>query len=236
MKEFKAELIRSFIRAEKAASYQFRPETAVDYCPGQFVQVIFDEADSGNRTLNKYLSFSCRPGKDYFEVTKKLTGSDFSLRLAALRAGDQVLFKGPLGNCGLNDKEQKIGFLTGGIGITPVIAMIEHVADKKSATDICLLYSNWTGRDIAFKPELDAWSAQNKNIRVVYTLVECQPEDAGCFEGMITAEFVQKHMPDYKERRLFIFGPPVMVKAMQDICRQLGSDPARIKVENFIGY
>jgi len=236
MKEFKGTLIRSFVRAEKALSYQFRAEGGIEYRPGQFVQVMFDKDHPGNKALNKYLSFSSRPGKDYFELTKKLTGSDFSLRLAALKAGEEVWFKGPLGNCVLDDKMKKVGFLTGGIGITPVISMLEHIVAQKLAVDVCLLYSNWTIRDVAFKPELEEWSASKADIKVVHTLVECRPEDEDCYEGMITKEFVEKHMPDCRERHIFIFGPPGMVKAMSEICQQLGCDSQMVKAENFVGY
>jgi glycine betaine catabolism B len=234
--EFTATFVRKHLRTDKVASFVFHPARAVPYLAGQFAQVVFDEKELGNKALNKYLSFSCRPGKAEFEVTKKLSESDFSKRLLALKSGDRVLFKGPMGNCVLTPEMKKVGFLIGGIGITPVISILEDIVDKRLTTDISLLYSNWTVKDIAYKPQLDTWSRDNKNIRVTHTVVECGPNDKSCFSGMITSVFVQQQMPDYKERQIFIYGPPGMVKAMQELCQGLGCAPDKIKAENFVGY
>ena len=57
---------------------------------------------------------------------------------------------------------EKIAFLIGGIGITPVISIIEHICDKKLSTDVALLYSNRNEDEIAFKKELHNWQSQNK--------------------------------------------------------------------------
>ena len=86
--------------------------------------------------MNKYLSFSSSPTNDYIEVTKRLSDSVFSQKLKALKPSDEVLLKGPSGNCVLKEEYKKIGFLIGGIGITPVISMIEYIVDKKLVINI----------------------------------------------------------------------------------------------------
>jgi len=234
--EFRATFVKSVIRTDKVMSFLFQAAAPVEFIPGQFAQVIFDEQNRGNKLLNKYLSFSTAPGKSLFEVTKKLSDSEFSGRLKNLRPGDPVLFKAPMGNCIFDGSEPKLGFLIGGIGITPVISILEYIVAKKLTTDVCLLYSNWTVRDIAFKPELDAWGRQNPKIKVVHTVVECKPDDQVCFSGMITSAFVQQQMPDHNDRAIFIVGPPGMVKAMQELCQGLGCPKERVKAENFVGY
>ena len=69
----------------------------------------------------------------------------------------KFLLMPPFGNCVFKDEYRKIGFLIGGIGITPVISIIEYIVDRSLATDVLLLYSNKTQEDIAFRRELDAW-------------------------------------------------------------------------------
>jgi len=236
MTEFYATFQKSIMRTDKVASFLFRPEHPLDFAPGQFAQVIFDDMTRSNKALNKYLSFSNRPGLDYFEMTKKLSGSHFCVRLCALKTGDRVLFKGPMGHCVLKENDGKVGFLVGGIGITPAISMIDQVMARHWPTDVCLIYSNWTPRDIAFKTELDAWSRENAKINVVHVLADCKLEGEKYFSGIITDALVREQVPDFKERTIFIFGPPAMVTAMMDICAKLGIDKARIKAETFVGY
>ena len=185
MKEIRGKFIGRIKRTDMVESFRFLPSEKIDFLPGQFLQVIFDEQNRSNKALNKYLSFSCAPDKDYIEVTKKLTESEFSTKLKDLKQADEVLFKAPMGNCVFNTEDRRTTFLVGGIGITPVISILEYITDNKIDTDICLLYSNWTKKDIAFKEKLDALSEENESIKVIHVLVTCEVEEEGCFKGMI---------------------------------------------------
>lgn len=236
MKILRAKLIARIERTSTIESFRFSPDDKIDFVPGQFLQVIFDADSPENRELNKYLSFCSSPAKEYIEVTKRLSNSSFSQRLRSLKEEGAVLLKAPLGNCVFKDDYQKIGFLIGGIGITPVISILEYIVDKKLGTDTVLLYSNRTEADIAFKNELDKWSKISKNIKVFYTVTECQPEDTNCIFGRIDKNLLLNKIKDYNERVFFIFGPPKMVEAMDNLCLEAGCKKENIKTESFIGY
>lgn len=236
MKEIKVRFVERIKRTPTIESFRFIPGEKIDFISGQFSEVIFDQANRSNKELNKYLSFSSSPTKNYIEVTKRLSESKFSQKLRCLNSGDEVLFKTPLGNCVFKDSYEKIGFLIGGIGITPVISIVEYIIDNKLETDICLIYSNRTEEDIAFKKELDYWQNLKKNIKIKYLVSDCQPKDLSCIFGKIDADFLKSSYCDLKERISFIFGPPKMVEAMTAVCFELGGDKEYIKAENFIGY
>lgn len=235
-KLFPARLIETIKRTQTVASFRFAPQERIDFIPGQFLQVILDADNQGNKELNKYLSFSCAPGNDYIEVTKRLSESLFSQRLKGLRPGDVVYLKAPLGSCVFKDDYKKIVFLIGGIGITPVISILEYIVDKKLDTDACLVYSNRNEEEIAFRKELDALAALDKNIKIKYVVTECQPKDRVCIFGRIDQDLIKKNVCDILERTVFIFGPPKMVAAMQALCLEIGCKEEDIKTENFLGY
>ncbi|MBU1043987.1 MAG: FAD-dependent oxidoreductase [Candidatus Omnitrophica bacterium] len=236
MKSFYAVLSERIVRTSTIESFRFKLEAKIDFEPGQFLKLIFDQADINNKTLNKYLSFSSSPLNDYIEVTKRLSESDFSSSLKALKPGDKLMFQGPMGNCVFKQSYEKIGFLIGGIGITPVISIIEYIAQKKLNTDIVLMYSNRHHGEIAFRQELDNWQKEHKGLNIVYTLTDCLPEDHICIHGQIDQGLLQKHITDMQQRRLFIFGPPVMVEAMKKMCDDSGCVKDLILAENFVGY
>ncbi|MFH1768481.1 MAG: FAD-dependent oxidoreductase [Candidatus Omnitrophota bacterium] len=236
MKEVAAVLIEKIKRTQTVLSLRFKPEERIDFLPGQFLQLIFDQENKSNQSLNKYLSFSCAPSKDYIEVTKRLSDSQFSQRLVELKEGDLVLVKGPMGSCVFKEDYSKIAFLIGGIGITPVISILEHIVDKQLPSDVVLLYSNRSEEETAFKSELDALSKRNQEIKVNYIVTSCEPKNKDCLFGKIDRDNVLVHVVDYKRRIFFIFGPPVMVAAMQRICVEIGCIKEMVKTENFIGY
>ena len=190
---FTAELLSRIQRTPTVESFRFRSERKIDFAPGQFLSVIFDEEDPQNKSLNKYLSFSSSPTKDYIEVTKRLSGSEFSKKLKALTIGQRVSFQGPLGSCIFKPEYAKIGFLIGGIGITPVMSILEYIADKNLATDAYLLYSNRNEEEIAFRAGLDALAKAHDTIEVCYTVTDCVPQDKTCLAGRICKElFLEK--------------------------------------------
>lgn len=236
MKEIHVKLTEKIRRTDTIQSFRFLPQEKIDFIPGQFLQVIFDEQNRDNKDLNKYLSFSCPPTREYIEVTKRLSESIFSQRLKNLKIGNEVLLKAPLGNCVFNPEYKKIGFLIGGIGITPVISIIGYTVDKKLNTDIVLLYSNRTEQEIAFKEELDHWQSATNNIKVIYSVTDTQPQDPKSVFGRIDKTMVATHIADLKERIFFIFGPPKMVEAMKNLCLEMGCSEKRIKTESFLGY
>lgn len=236
MKEIRAIFKERIARTPTTQSFRFTPSEKITFIPGQFLQVVFDPQDANNKELNKYLSFSSSPAREYIEVTKRLSSSPFSQKLRDLRTGDELILKAPMGNCAFKDEYKRIGFLIGGIGITPVISILEYIIDKKLDTDAALFYSNRTPDDIAFKKELDYWQGVNKNIKVIFTVTDCRPKDSSCIFGRINADLLKDERWKLKERILFIFGPPKMVEAMKGLCLGLGCRQEDLRTESFIGY
>jgi ferredoxin-NADP reductase len=236
MKEIRVKLMVRIKRTESIESFRFLPSRKVDFTPGQFLQVIFDEKNIDNKELNKYLSFSSSPAKQYIEFTKRLSQSSFSERLRVLKPNDEVLLKAPLGSCVFKEEYKKIGFLIGGIGITPVISILEYIVEKKTTTNAILFYSNSSEEEVAFRKELDEWQKCNCNLKIIYTVTERQSKDPRCYFGRIDKALVAANASDIKERMVFIFGPPKMVEAMSSLSIDLGCSQENMKTENFIGY
>ncbi len=236
MEAVKVRLIERIKRTDTVESFRFLLAKKTSFLPGQFLKVIFDEHNRENDRMNKYLSMSSSPTKDYIEVTKRISGSKFSQALLNLRFNEEILVEIPMGGCVFQNGYKKIGFLIGGIGITPVIAIIEYIVEKKLDTDAYLFYSNRTDEDIAFKKELDHWQSINKNIKVFYTVTGCQPKDTTCLFGFIDKGLLTEKACDLAERTLFIFGPPKMVDTLCNVSLELECKKENIKTERFIGY
>jgi len=231
-----AELISRINRTASVESFRFLPDKKVNFLPGQFLQVVFNSENPADKELNKYLSFSSSPTKDYIEITKRLSESKFSNALKALKIGDKLLFRAPFGNCYLNKENKRIVFLIGGIGITPVISILEYISDLKLANEVTLLYSNKEESEIAFKKELDEWALANKNIKVIYCVTEIKPCDDTCIFGRIDKNLILDRISSLIDSVVFIFGPPKMVEAMRLIALDCGVKLENIKTESFIGY
>jgi ferredoxin-NADP reductase len=205
----------------------------IDFKAGQFLSVTLQN----NPALKRYLSISSSPTEEcYLEFTKKLTESDFSKALNQLKAGDTVAIQYPFGKFVLEGPAQRIAFLSGGIGITPIRSIAKYVVDKNLGTDMVLVYANRSVKDIVFKEDFDALQKAYPKLKVAHVLCEVAP-GFKCIPGLINAQVIKNEVSDYAQRKFYLCGPPQMVEAMEKILTQdLSLTKASIITENFQGY
>jgi len=225
-------VIESIQRTRNIISVRFAKPEGFEYLPGQY---IFITIGSGDAELRKPLSISSSPTECFLEVTKRLTGHPFSNSLAIQKKGDKVKFKGPLGDFTFLGEYEKIGMLSGGIGITPLRSMIKYISDKMLETDIVLFYSNSYEDDIAFAKEFEDLEKKSPKLRIVNTVTRPGPSWTG-ITGRITAEMIKAHSPDYMDRIFYISGPIKMVDSSLNLLKEMNVPKAQIKKESFAGY
>lgn len=229
---FEIEIIEILQRAPDIKSLRFRRPQEFNYLAGQFISITLG---SGSDQMTKPFTISCSPTERFLEITKRLTGHPFSNALDSLKVGDMVSINGPYGSFTFQEEYDKIGMLSGGIGITPLRSMIRYSIDKKLRTSIILLCSNSRENDIAFGDELEEMQRQNPNIKVINTITRPGPGWTG-IAGRINTEMVKTFVPDYLERIFYISGPPKMVDAMISMLELLNVPGKQIKREYFTGY
>ena len=211
-----------------------QPDEKLSYRAGQYLSVALNSTNCPKR----YLSISSSPTESgYIEVTKKITESNFSCTLDKLKEGDIVKLQYPFGKFTLEDNPaEKIAFLSGGIGITPIRSIIKYAIDKKLLLDLVLIYANRFVRDILFKEDFDTMQKDYPKLKVAHVLCEPTP-DFKCVSGLINAQVIKNETSDYLERKFFLCGPPLMVEAMKKILiEELRYPQANIVLENFAGY
>jgi len=234
---FETEVMTVIDRAPGVKSFRFKTDEKLAFKPGQFFFVGI-MIDGQERT--KHFSFSNSPTEEGFiEFTKRLTGSDFSNALDKLKPGDKAKIKAPQGSFTFTGEYQRIAFLSGGIGITPIRSIAKFVVDKGLGTDMVLLYGNNAEQDIIFKQDFDQMADKKGNFRVVYTLTS-KDIDKNKWQGRlgyIDADMIKEEIPDYKERIFFICGPPAMVEVLNSTLKdELDILEQGIVIENFTGY
>lgn len=236
IKEFETKVIEIIQRTHDIKSFRFAVPEEIHFKPGQFFLVTIK---INGQDATKHFSFSNSPAeKGYVEFTKRITESEFSQALDKLRVGDRARLKMPYGFFTFEGEYEKIAFLVGGISITAIRSMCKFACDKKLPTDMVLIYGNRTENDIAFHEDFLHMEAENKKLRVIYTLTE--PIDETAWKGRIgriNSEMVREEIPDYTDRVFYLCGPPKMVDALKSrLSDELKLAKEKIKWEHFLGY
>lgn len=232
---YNLELIEIITHCCDVKTFRFELAENIFYRPGQYLVLSLNI--KGQETSKAFSISSSPTERGILEFTKKLTDSDFSKALNELRIGQLYPIRMPLGKFIFEGQFEKAAFLSGGIGITPIRSICKFATDKKLTSSLILLYSSRTPEYLIFRHDFSLMQKENKNLKIVYTLTDCNEKVPECRMGYINEDMIKEEIPDYKERKFFICGPPAMVEAMRamltDKLYVLQSD---IITEDFIGY
>ena len=150
-------------------------------------------------------SLSAAPDGRRLRITVKGLG-DHTRSLHDVEPGTRVIVEGPFG--GFRPARRGVALIAGGIGITPVRALLEDLPG-----DVVVVYGAAREEDVILRSELDELAS-------VHYVV------GG--EGL-SPERLLELVPDLAERDVFVCGPPAMTEAV----RAAGVPRRQVFVERF---
>ncbi|MFJ1863236.1 globin domain-containing protein [Streptomyces sp. NPDC088097] len=128
--------------------------------PGQYVSVQVELPD-GARQIRQY-SLSCAPGSPVRALTVKRAGGpatggpagEVSHHLHAhVRAGGTLRVSAPYGDLVLRDSGAPVLLASAGIGCTPMLSMLEHLADTGHGAPVTVLHADRSPADHALRAD-----------------------------------------------------------------------------------
>jgi predicted ferric reductase len=191
--------------------------------PGQFFRWRFLTRDGWWQAHP--FSISAPPHGDYMRITVKALG-DHSQDLAHLKAGTRVILEGPYGGFTADRRRRrKVLLLAGGIGITPLRALLETLPARPG--DLTLVYRINVPEEAVFVTELTEL-ADARGVEL-HNLVGPPRSHNDPFVGKRLRQLV----PDVAHRDVFLCGPPGFAEAGAKAARGVGVPKRHIHVEQF---
>ena len=173
-------------------------------------------------------SISAAPNGEWLRITVKDLG-DGSRDLQAIPIGTRVVVEGPYGI--LTDVRRTkpgVALIAGGIGITPLRALIEAL--PATPGDLTLLYRASRPADLVFVDELDTLS-RARGFAIHYLIgrrgTPGMPTDPLDARGLITL------VPDLLERDVYVCAPAPLMRSVESALKRLGVPRRQIHAERF---
>ncbi|GAC1371163.1 MAG: ferredoxin reductase family protein [Candidatus Saccharimonadales bacterium] len=190
---------------------------------GQFVLVRF--LVRGLWLEEHPFSLSMVPKDGRLRITVKNVG-DYTARLQNLKPGAAVLVAGPYGSflASASHKPDRL-YIAGGVGITPIRSLIEAGDPAGSAV---LLYANKTLAGTIFAAELGQLLAPAQ-----LHYFGRRDERAAGETGRIDIAAVERLVPDYREREIYICGPAAMISSIVAELEKVGFPLDQVHYERF---
>ncbi len=218
----------------------FKSNQKLAFTPGQYMEWTFPHKNTDSRGNRRYFTLSSSPTEDTIRLGIKFykNGSSYKKALISMSQNIPIVAGSLAGDFTLpKDRNKKLVFMAGGIGITPFRSILKYLIDKKEKRDIVVLYSNKNNQDIVYGDVLS--EAQNElGIKNICTLTDeiNIPQGWKGKVGRIDAKMVEEDVPEYQERTYYLSGPHAMVSAFENTLKNLGIKSGQIKKDFFPGY
>jgi len=220
--------------------FSFNADRKFAFQPGQYLEWTLGHKHPDNRGNRRYFTIASSPTEKNIRLGVKFypDSSSFKKSLTSMGIGSEIVASQLAGDFVLpRNRQQKLVFIAGGIGITPFRSMIKYLMDRNEKRSIILFYSNKIASDIVYQDVLNE-SYEKLGINTVYTLTDTEliPDSWSGQKGYITEQMIMKEVPDYRERMFYISGPHSMVVAFEKVLKNIGIAKRYIKTDFFPGF
>ncbi|AWN49453.1 FAD-binding oxidoreductase [Methylobacterium terrae] len=228
-------------------SFHLAPTDGADPLPflaGQHLPVRVTLPGAEAPAIRTY-TLSAAPSDEGYRISVKREGAVSRHLHDRIRVGDVLEARAPAGSFTLDAAETRPAvLLAGGVGITPLLAMLRHLVHEGRRTGrirpATLVHAARSRTDRAFDRELaDLVAAAGGAVRVVRVLGDVTDAQAGRdydAAGRIDADLVARFAPlsaPEADPDVYLCGPAAFAQALYDGLRARGVPDARIHAEAF---
>jgi ferredoxin-NADP reductase len=198
-----------------------------EFKPGQYLTFQL-KVPGQPKLVTRCYSLSDAPRPDYYRVSIKrvipavpgdsgaTAGVGSGFFHDQVKEGDILDVKAPAGHfCLEASNERPLVLIGGGIGVTPVLSMVNALVRKNSEREIWFLYGLRNGSEHFQRAHLQTLAKENPNLRLHICYSQPHPSDAPGHDfnhaGRVNIEFIKKLLPS-NNYDFLICGPGPMME------------------------
>lgn len=231
--------------SEVITSFYLKPvdgKAIASFKPGQYISIKL-EIEGEEFTHIRQYSLSDAPGKDYYRISVKKEagietpdGKVSNYLHNSVEEGEVLQISAPGGDFFLDtEKDTPVVLLSGGVGLTPMVSMLNTVAELNPEKEVTFIHAAQNGKVHALKEEVAATAAKAKVNSVVFydqPTEEDRQNNSFDVEGYITKEWLKENV-DLDQADFYFCGPVPFMKAVNSSLKALGVTEDRIHFEFF---
>lgn len=207
------------------------------YKVGQYISVRVFVEELGLKQPRQY-TLSDSPKADHLRISVKREDAkaDFaagwvSNTLHNLKEGDEIEVTAPTGNFFLLDHNKKNVLISGGVGLTPMIAMLNGLVDAGIPQPVSFIHACRNAQVHAMKQHIEQVKAQYPTVRSFVAYEEDNANEADVVGRLDLTQVPSDMLP--KDADYYLCGPAFFMQAQHKALVDLGISPAQIHLEAF---
>jgi nitric oxide dioxygenase len=225
--------------SDEITSFYFEPQDGqplMAFEPGQYIglRVTVDGEEMRRQySLSTSLPTALNNGSQYRISVKREPGGKVSNYLHdAIHAGSVIELFPPSGDFTLTPNQKPLLLISGGVGITPMLAMLE--AALPSGRPIVFIHSARHAGVHAFRKHVDALAQKHPHLQRFFCYGEARAEDPQPHAtGLLDRAQLQQWMPASTDVDAYFVGPKGFMKAIKRHLHDIGVPATQSRYEFF---
>ncbi len=237
--------------AQSICSFYLVPQDGLPlppFQPGQFLTFQLDLSTAGGSTtpVIRCYSLSDAPDPNSYRVSIKRAlvpagssvppGRSSNFFHDHIDVGSVLQIRAPSGHFYLDRSDAPVVLIGGGIGITPMLSMLNGCLSEHPGREVWLFYGVRKGHDVVMKSHLEAMAQAHSNFHLRLCFSNPLPADVAGSDyqhhGRIDVELLRRELP-LKPYHFYICGPTTMLQSLVPALEDWGVPDARIHYEAF---
>lgn len=202
-----------------------------DFAPGQYIGL---RLVVGGEEIRRNYSLSAAPNGQFLRISvKREPGGVASGHLhGQVQVGDLLDLFPPAGDFVLADGSKPVVLISGGVGITPTLAMLDAALASQRPVHFIHFARNRSVH--AFRAAIDARKARHAQLQRFYVYDEPSAEaDAPHATGLLSSAQLGALLPASRDVDAYFLGPKPFMRRVKKQLRELGVPEAQTRCEFF---
>ena len=226
-------IARKVVESEEIVSFYLQPEDGqalLDFLPGQYIglRLVID----GEEVRRNYSLSAAGNGSEYRISVKREPGGLVSNALHDMPEGALVELFAPAGEFVLQPAERPLVLISGGVGITPTLAMLEQAL--ATSRPVHFIHCARNAGVHAFRRSVDALAERHAQLKRFYCYEEHDSAAAAPDAvGRLTEQQLAKWLPADRDVDAYFLGPKPFMAAVRRQLKALGVPERQTRYEFF---
>jgi nitric oxide dioxygenase len=225
---------RKVRESDEITSFYLRPDDGGEllaFHPGQYigVRLVID----GEEVRRNYSLSAMANGREYrISVKREPNGKVSNYLHTRVNENDTVELFAPAGDFKLEHTDKPLVLISGGVGITPTLAMLQ--AALNTDRPVHFIHSARHGGVHAFRDAIDALAARYPRLKRFYCYEQHRAGDADAHGiGYLDETRLAQWLPETRDVDVYFLGPIAFMKAVKKHLKAIGVPESQSRYEFF---
>jgi len=227
-------VVRRVDESEEITSFYFAPEDGkaiLEYHPGQYIGLC---VTVDGEEMRRQYSLSAAPNSKMYRISVKRepNGKVSNFLHDHMTVGKQIDLMPPSGEFTLTQSERPLVLISGGVGITPMLAMLDAALPGKRP--VVFIHAARHGGVHAFGKKIADLAQEHPQLQHFFCYEQTREQDpAPHATGYLDRDKLSRWLPESMDVDAYFVGPKSFMKAVKRHLHELGVPAAQARYEFF---